>query len=189
MNIALEKEMAALVQFFNAAKIKYAVLGGIAVLLYGEPRLTMDIDVNISIDKSDIDKFLKVGRKYGFYAIPGNIRSFVKKTGVIPMKFCKGKITGKCDVIIAENPIEFSALERAVTKKIGLVKVRVITPEDLIIHKITSSRPRDIEDLEGIIVRQKGMLDIKYIKSWLKKIADANYKPGLIKLFEKLAGR
>lgn len=186
MNIALEKEMAALARFFKAAKIKYAVLGGIAVLLYGEPRLTMDIDVNISIDKSKIDEFLKIGRKYGFYPIPKNIGSFVKKTGVIPMKFRKGKITGKCDVIIAENPIEFSALERAVTKKIGSVKIKVITPEDLIIHKITSSRPRDIEDLEGVIARQKGELDIKYIKLWLKKIAYANHKRGLIRLFESL---
>ena len=186
MNILLEREIAALVKFFNAAKIRYAILGGIAVLLYGEPRLTMDVDVNISIDRSDIDGFLRIGRKYGFYPIPGNIRSFIKKTGVIPMKFRKGKITGRCDVIIAQNPIEFSAVERAVIKKIGSVKAKVITPEDLIIHKITSSRPRDIEDLRWIIARQKGKLDIKYIKFWLKKIAYANNERRLIKLFEGL---
>lgn len=186
MNIALEKEMAALVKFFNAAKIRYAILGGIAVLIYGEPRLTMDIDVNVSMGKSNMNEFLKIGAKYGFYPIPRNIRSFIKKTGVIPMRFHKGKISGRCDVIIAQNPIEFSALERAVTRKIGPVKIKVITPEDLIIHKITSSRPRDIEDLRGIISRQKGKLDIKYIKSWIKKISYVNHERGLIKLFDGL---
>ncbi len=183
MNL-LEKQLTALTDLFLATKTEYAILGGLAVMLYGEPRLTMDIDVNISIEKDKIDSFLKAARRFGFYSIPSNIKLFIKNTGVIPLKFKKGKAAGRCDIIIAQNPLEFAALKRAKIKKIGSLKARFVSPEDLIIHKITSDRPRDIEDLKGILIRQRGKLDIKYILYWLRKIAEANHKPELIKSFK-----
>lgn len=185
MNI-LEKQLKALVKLFSTTKTEYAILGGFAVALYGEPRMTVDIDVNISIAKDKIGTFLAAARKFGFYPLTANINSFIKDTGVIPLKFGKGKTTCSCDIIIAESPLEYAGLKRAKIKKIGGLKVRFITPEDLIIHKITSDRPRDIEDLKGILLRQQGKLDMKYIMFWLKKIAKANHKPELIGLFKNL---
>lgn len=155
-------------------------------MLYGEPRLTLDIDVNISIGLEKIGSFLTIARKFGFYPIPKNIQSFIRNTGVIPLRFTKGKAIGRCDIIIAESPIEYATLKRAKVKKIGSLRVKFVTPEDLIIHKITSDRPRDLEDLKGILIRQQGKLDIKYILFWLKKIAIVNHKPELIRLFKNL---
>ena len=40
------------------------------------------------------------------------------------------------------------------------------SPEDLIIHKVFAGRPRDIEDVRNIIIKNPG-LDIEYIKKWL----------------------
>lgn len=183
---ALELELKTLVKFLSAEKIKYVILGGIAVSIYGEPRLTADIDVNIIFNKKEITEFLGKARRRGFYPLSPNIKEIVDKAGVIPLKFAKGKIKSTCDIIIAENILEYQAIKRARLKKLGTVKARVVSPEDLIIHKITSSRPRDIEDLKGILIRQKGKLDIKYIIKWLKIIDKANKKSDLYSSFNRI---
>lgn len=182
----LELQLRNLTKLLKEQKLKYAILGGIAVSLYGEPRFTADIDVNVLLDREKIKEFLKKAEKYNFYPPFPHIEKIADRTGVIPLSFRKGKIEGKCDVIIAENIIEYYSIKRAKTKRIGSVKTRVVSAEDLIIHKITSSRTRDIEDLKSILIRQKGKLDIKYIRDWLRKVDKVSKKPHLYKLFSKL---
>ena len=36
--------------------------------------------------------------------------------------------------------------------------------EDLILHKLFAGRPRDLEDVSGIVLRQRGKLDWDYVK-------------------------
>ncbi len=185
MNL-LKQQLAATVKFLTTLDIDYVIIGGIAVSIYGRPRFTADIDVNIVLEKERVDIFLKEGKKYGFYPIRKNIKMVVKKTGVIPMRYLKGKTIGLCDFIIAENTIERLALKRAKTKKIDSVKAKLVTPEDLIIHKLTSPRAQDLEDVRGVLLRQKGKLDTAYIKFWLKKIDKANRGSRLSELFNNL---
>ena len=182
----LEVQLSKLIKYLSERKIKYIILGGVAVSIYGEPRLTADIDVNIIFDKKKIREFLERAQKYNFYPAFPDTENIAKETGVIPVNFIKGKTTGKFDIIIAENMLEYTAIERGRIKKIGPIRVRLISPEDLIIHKIASSRPRDIEDVNGILIRQKGRLDINYIQRWLKKIDKANKKSQTYKAFKGL---
>lgn len=183
---SLEVQLRKLIECLSGQRIKYIILGGIAVSIYGEPRLTADIDVNIIFDKNKISEFLKHAKKYGFYPVFPDTENIAKETGVIPMNFIKGKTTGNCDIIIAENQLEYTGIKRGRLKKTGSIKVRLISPEDLIIHKIASSRARDAEDINGILIRQKGRLDIKYIQHWLKKIDKANKSSRTYKSFKDL---
>lgn len=182
----LESQLRALAGFLKAKKIRYAILGGVAVSVYGEPRLTADIDINIIFDKKRIPEFLKSARGFHFYPVFRKAAKIAQKTGVLPLAF-KGKgAFGKIDVIIAENPLEYAAIKRSRIKKLNSMNLRIVSPEDLIIHKITSTRPRDIEDLNSILMRQKGKLDIGYIRAWLKKIDRINKSPQLCGLFNSL---
>lgn len=182
----IEFQFRQLIKLMKEAKVDYTVLGGVAVSIYGEPRMTFDIDVNLIMDNNKIDNFLIKAKKLGFSPLPSDIKRFVRRTGVIPMKFSKNKVTGRCDFIIAQNILEYLCIQRARLKKIYSLNVKLISPEDLLLHKITSLRPRDLEDARGILVRQRGKLDRKYITYWLKKIAEANRKPGLLKLLRSL---
>jgi hypothetical protein len=173
----------ALLRLLSEADVEYAILGGLAVSIYGEPRFTADIDVGIILEKDRIDNFLRLAKEHNFYPIPGDIKRFIGKTGVIPMKFRKGKVLGRCDFIIAENIIERSALKRAKSKNIGPIKARFVTPEDLIIHKITAGRPQDIEDVRSILARRNRKLDIKYIQYWLGLIDKSGKQTGFLKAF------
>ena len=41
-------------------RIKYMIIGGQAVLIYGEPRMTKDIDITIGLDISGLEKLKKI---------------------------------------------------------------------------------------------------------------------------------
>jgi len=183
---SFDLQIRSLVKCLSAQKIKYVIIGGIAVSIYGMPRLTLDIDVNIILDKEKINEFLQRAKKYGLYPAPPNSKKIAQTTGVIPLKFKKQKVFGQVDIIIAENLLEYSAIERGRIKKIGSIMVRVISPEDLVIHKIASLRARDREDLQGILMRQRQRLNLGYIRGCLKKIDKANRGSGLYKLFCRL---
>lgn len=185
----LRLQLKALAEFLSEQKIKYIVLGGVAVSVYGEPRLTADIDVNIFLDKKRVGDFLAKAKDYGFYPISHNLDDFIEKTGVIPMLFKKRDVVGKIDFIMAENALECAAIERGKVKEIDSVKLRLISPEDLVIHKITSLRSRDLEDVKGILIRQKGKLDIGYIRNWLNKIDKIDKKGHFLKLFQEFLSR
>lgn len=54
------------------------------------------------------------------------------------------------------------------------------------IKRLVSARPRDIEDALGILISQRKRLDIRYITSWIKKIAESNRKPELFSPWQNL---
>lgn len=66
-------------------------------------------------------------------------------------------------------PYERDAIARAVPIQIEGEKVSVCTPEDLILHKIVSTRARDHEDVVGVLKRQAGGLNI----DWLDLIVES----------------
>lgn len=183
---SFEYQLRQLVKFLDDAKIDYAVLGGIAVSVYSEPRMTRDIDLNVVLNMNDLSAFLKKSRGYGFRPIPPDINNFVKETGVIPMRFYKGGVAGKFDFIIAQNPIEFAGVKRARFKKILNVRVKIVTAEDLLLHKLFSDRPRDREDARGILLRQGKKLDLEYVGAWLKKTSGLGPLRHLLKEFKEL---
>ena len=53
------------------------------------------------------------------------------------------------------------------------VRAQVCTAEDLIVYKLLSTRPRDYEDAVGIVARQRGRLDVEYVRSWLGQFEQA----------------
>ena len=65
--------------------IPYMIIGGQAVLLYGEPRLTRDIDITLGVNIDKIKELLKIIKELSLRPIPENIEPFVKETMVFPV--------------------------------------------------------------------------------------------------------
>jgi len=172
-------------RLMSELKAEYAILGGVAVSVYGEPRLTYDVDVNVILGKGDIERFLKKAKEHGFLPLPANIEGFVKKTGVMPLRFSKGGIKGRGDFIVARNPLEFQAIKRAHYVSVYSTRAKVIRAEDLVLHKLLSNRPRDREDAISVIKRQGAALDTRYINLWLGKVAKMSHMPALARFFKE----
>jgi predicted nucleotidyltransferase len=90
------------------------------------------------------------------------------------------------DLLVGIFDYERQAIERAVETDIEGVPMRVCTAEDLVIHKVIADRAKDWIDIEGVLMRQRGKLDINYIRDWLTQFAEALEKPELLTRFNNL---
>ncbi|MEW6003077.1 MAG: nucleotidyl transferase AbiEii/AbiGii toxin family protein [Nitrospirota bacterium] len=163
--------------------IPYMIIGGQAVLLYGEPRLTRDIDITLGVNTGYLDELLTVVRELSLKPIPENIKLFVQQTMVLP---ALEETTGiRVDFIFSFTTYEIEAIKRV--RKITIMgqEVCFASPEDVVIHKIFAGRPRDIEDVRSIILKNPD-IDTKYIRSWLKEFDKSSEKKAFLKTFEKV---
>lgn len=58
--------------------------------------------------------------------------------------------------------------------------IAVCTAEDLILHKIVEPRPRDLDDIFGIMKRQKDALDLLYLDPKVAALADLMEQPEIL---------
>lgn len=145
-------------------RIRYMVIGGQAVLLYGEPRLTRDIDVTLGATPERLPDVLSLVSERGWRVLVEDPADFVPRTMVLP---CLEPPSGiRVDFIFSNSLYEQQALERARPIKVGEAAVRFAAVEDLIIHKLVAGRPRDLEDVRGILLKRPP-IDLAYIHHWL----------------------
>jgi hypothetical protein len=164
-------------------RLSYMIIGGQAVLLYGEPRLTRDIDITLGVDIDKLDELLAVAQELTLKPIPKDLVAFVKETMVFP---AIEENTGiRVDFVFSYTPYETQAIQRAKKVFIKGQEVCFASPEDVIIHKIFASRPRDLEDVRTIILRNSD-LNLPYIRNWLKEFDAWSEQPHFIKIFEEI---
>jgi len=159
------------------------IIGGQAVLLYGEPRLTKDIDITLGIGIEGLDKIKKIVKTLGFRSLVDDINDFVNKTMVFPVSDEKSGI--RIDFIFSFSLYEKQAIERSRGIKLGNVLVQFAALEDVLIHKIIAKRARDIEDIRSILLKNPDY-DGYYIKRWLEEF-DKSLDEDFYNLFKKIA--
>lgn len=163
--------------------LPYMIIGGQAVLLYGEPRLTRDIDITLGVSADRVDDLLAVVRELSLKPLHKDIESFVRQTMVLP---AIDEATGiRVDFIFSFTPYETGAIKRAKKLTIMDQEVCFASPEDLIIHKIFAGRPRDIEDVRTVLLKNPDM-DIRYIRKWLEEFDLSSDIKGFLKTFEEI---
>ncbi|MBI5555073.1 MAG: nucleotidyl transferase AbiEii/AbiGii toxin family protein [Elusimicrobia bacterium] len=166
----------------NKNKIPYMVIGGQAVLVYGEPRLTKDIDITLGIGSEEIAKIKTVIKKIGLRVLVKDLETFVHKTMVCPVVDKKSGI--RINFIFSFTLYEQPAISRAKKVKIGKTDIPFASLEDLIIHKLIAKRERDIEDVKTILLKNPNY-DKKYILKWLRDF-DETLGTNLAKVFAKV---
>lgn len=158
-----------LAQVLDKAKIPYMVIGGQAVLVYGEPRLTRDIDLTLGVTPDALPEVLHLVSRADLQVLVDDPEEFVRRTWVLPTLHPETGL--RVDFVFSWTPYERQALQRARKIEIAGYPVRFAAPEDIIIHKILAGRPRDLEDVRSILRKQP--VDRNLIRSWLKQFEDA----------------
>jgi len=169
----------------DARGIPYMLIGGQAVLLYGESRLTRDIDVTLGAGPDQLPLILEWIRACGWRALTATPEEFVARTLVLP---CLDPASGiRMDLLFALSPYERQAIARARAVQVGQTPVRFASAEDLIIHKIIAGRPRDLEDVLSVALKNP-QLDTGYIRKWLGELEKGREEP-LATRFEEIWSR
>ncbi len=159
---------ARIIRWLEALKISYLVVGGMATGVLGEPRLTHDVDVIAGIKPNDIDRALKKAQEEGFFFNDGQVRKEIQEKGTFRLKYQNSW----ADLIIASTELEKSAFQRAKRVKLLDVEANFPSPEDFILFKLIPGRPKDLLDVEAVILRQRDKLDLAYLDRWAQRISD-----------------
>jgi hypothetical protein len=168
-------------QLLKKLGVAYAVIGGMAVQFWGEPRLTQDVDVTVAVPVEDteyiVHEVLKIFKPRIDNALDFAIQNrvlLVRAGNDCPM-----------DISLGLPGYEDEVMRRSVKYQVAPRKsINICSAEDLIIHKAIASRPQDIRDIESIVYRQRDILDESYIRQWLKEFADILYRPEILGYFE-----
>jgi hypothetical protein len=146
------------------------LFGAQAVLAYGVPRFSADVDVTVHVAAGEVERFADEVVRAGFDPLVSD-PDFVRRTHVLPFVH---RATGMpVDLVLAGSGLEQDFAERAVPMDLGGVAVPVISREDLVIAKILAGRPKDVEDARTLWRAHGDELDRERIESVLRLLEEA----------------
>jgi predicted nucleotidyltransferase len=172
---------AKIASFLDEQRISYAIIGGLAVQYWGEARTTRDVDIVVLVSPDETESFLKTTIRE-FQPRLHDAVSFAQTNRMLLISDTTGT---PIDISLGISGYEEEALRRAIVVTLpGKRSIRVISPEDLIIHKCIAGRSRDREDVERILVRQKLKVDQGYIRQWLNEFGALIEDHDVVEVFE-----
>jgi predicted nucleotidyltransferase len=172
-----------LLSWLDAEEIPHVTIGGVAVALLVRARATQDIDAVLCMDTNQLESFLVSGGAFGFKPRISNAIEFARTRRVLLLQHQPSGVP--VDLSFGVLPFESEMLDRAITLTIGSLKIKVPTPEDLIVMKALARRPRDIADIEAIINADPN-LDFERIRYWVREFAATLEMPEIFDDLEKL---
>ncbi|MFO7166568.1 MAG: nucleotidyltransferase [Chloroflexota bacterium] len=157
------------------------VIGGVAASILGRPRLTRDIDVTLLLDLSDLHVLVLAASAFN---ITPHIEESVELARQSRVLLLQHEPTGiAIDLSLSSMPFDAEAIARASVRDLQGVKVRLPTPEDLIVYKAVSHRDQDLQDIYNIIQANPG-LDVARVRFWAAQFAETL---GMPELWEDIA--
>jgi hypothetical protein len=158
------------IQKIESKNIPYMVVGSIASMVYGEPRMTHDLDLVIDILPKDAAKFETLFPLEEFYCPPLEVLSseIIHRGQFNLMHHHSGL---KIDIMLRKttnHSVEEFKRRRQVPFWKG-VHVYLASPEDIILKKLVYFREggseKHLKDIRGIMAETP--LDEKYIQQWI----------------------
>ncbi|RKY31607.1 MAG: hypothetical protein DRP68_04760 [Candidatus Omnitrophota bacterium] len=142
---------------FNRRRIKYIVVGGLAVNLYGIPRMTYDIDLLLDMEEKNLKKFLLLLKRWGFkpkiavdimdFTKEEKRRMWVKKKNMKAFNlFNPSWPLSEIDILI-NTPVDYKKAKNDIKYiKIKNIRIPLISIRNLIKMKESSKRKQDKTD-------------------------------------------
>lgn len=139
---------------------RFCFIGGLAVLRWGEPRLTRDADLTVITGYGSEEPYVTALLEH----FPGRFpdtADFAMANRVVLLRSDDGV---PIDVALGALPFEERAVDRATdfTYSPGW-SLRTCSAEDLVVLKAFAGRPQDWLDIEGIVTRRGGGLDTSLV--------------------------
>ncbi len=165
-------------------EFEFCIIGGLAVVYWGNPRATQDVDVSLLVplgqEPQVASRLLQRVR-----ARIADAESFAVESRVLLARASNGT---PLDIAFAAFPLEQAAIARS--RKCELqpgVPLRMISAEDLVVTKAIAARPQDGLDIRGILDRQGNRLDREQIRRELADFCQLLETDEPLQFFNELA--
>ncbi len=144
----MDSNLKELLSALNAYSAKYVVIGGYAVFIHAQPRMTKDLDVFIESSPANALATFKALAAFGAPLQNFKVEDFCKPTQVA--RFGNPPI---CIELLQQiSGLTFSEVyaRSEIVLVDGDLPVRYISADDLITNKLASGRPQDLADVAAI---------------------------------------
>ena len=142
--------------------IPYLLVGGVAVNLYGIPRLTMDVDLAVKFTKESVSALEAMVRDLSLVPIqpvavrelvdPANRERLRKEKNMVAFSLRSSISSDPTVDLLLETVWDFDAAwERRVIRKVREVPINLASIADLIAMKLALGRPQDLADVEHLL--------------------------------------
>ena len=162
----LAEKVARLHETLDAAGIAHAFGGALALAYYAEPRVTVDIDVNVFVEPSHYAEVLAVLEPLGIDRAPSEANIMRDRQG----RLWWGR--NPVDLFFAYDPIHDAMRRAARTVPFGRDGIPILAPEHLLVAKAVFNRAKDWLDIEQMLLAVPA-LDLAEIDRWLEHLLGA----------------
>lgn len=151
------------------------LIGGMAAVVHGVPRLTRDIDVTVAGERLDLDELSELLGRCGILPRIDDAVGFAKEHQVLLMQHRDSGV--EIDVTIAWLPFEREALNAAESLTVGGIELPVVRPEDLVVYKLVAWRAQDQQDVQRLLELHGSVMDLRRIRSIVEEFAEVLESP------------
>lgn len=155
--------------------LRYMITGGVASVIYGDPRFTRDVDVVVDLPVPDIARFERAFPAPDFYSPPGEtLVAEVARSEGGHFKVIHRDTSLRADVYLAgDDSFHEWALDRSVTLDLGGSTARVAPIEYVIVRKleyfVASGSDRHLRDVAMMLGVSGERIDSTALADWSKR--------------------
>jgi len=159
--VAAESDFDLIFTALAKGKVRYLVVGGVAVVLHGVPRFTADLDLVLDLTPANVTAAMAVLAELGYrprapvpfldFANAGKRREWVEQKSLKVLGLWSPDHPATEIDLFVEEPFPFEeTFSRASRVDLGLNTVVIASIADLIRLKREADRPKDREDIERL---------------------------------------
>jgi len=144
----MDKDLKELLSALNAQGVKYMVVGGYAVGVHAQPRVTKDIDIFIEMSRENAEAVYAALAAFGAPLAGISAEDFLKPASVLRI----GVPPVAVDILQHIDGVTFEEAWNHCAECMvdDEIPARYISADDLITNKLASGRPQDLADVAAI---------------------------------------
>lgn len=164
----------------ESVNLNYVIIGGVAAIIRGKPRTTMDIDIILENDENKIKNFLSSLKRANFDVLDQQVNMAFKANSNASI-FDEKSIL-RLDVKIAKKRIDLLTLENSQIIEYDQIKIKIACLEDILLEKIwflgdISDIPdsellqyNDILDFFNVLLQNKESINFELLEDKVKML-------------------
>lgn len=154
----------------SSTEAPYCVIGALALGVWGTPRATYDVDFLILAQCNDPQPFLGLLRTAGF-TINESWHEANPMAREVVLRLAHPTVPHfPVDLVFSLSSFDRAVLDRRRAVDFHGSTIWMSSPEDLILMKLRASRPRDFDDVIGIVKNPRLQLDLSYLWNWADRL-------------------
>jgi hypothetical protein len=142
-------------------KVRYLLVGGVAVNLHGIGRLTVDVDLMLALDSENLTRFISAVRPFKVKPVvpvpledfmdERKVKGWIEEKGMLAFALRPADPAQPTVDVLVKPAVPFDeAYTRHVTRRIEGVTVRIAAIEDIIRLKTNTGRQKDEADIKAL---------------------------------------